>query len=479
MPRKKNTKAIPRKILELGGRIPPQAVDVEQYVLCAMMLDREAVAVALEVISETDFYRPEHQLIFGAMLSLYQKNEPVDLITLKEELSRTKDKKEGTSHLEKCGGLAYLTEIAGMLPSAANIEYHLRIIREKSILRQLIHACTTILNASYEGEEEVEQTLSLAQQLIFEILKSQKEKSYEAIKPILNETFAELERLHHSDHSGIIGIPSLFASLDELTSGFQKSDLIILAGRPSMGKTALALNFARNAAVEFNIPVGIFSLEMSDQQLVQRLLCAEAMVDSQKLRTGRLRDNEWPKLSRYAGRLAEAPIYIDDTPALDIIKLSARARRMSLEKDIGMIIIDYLQLMEAPKGFDNRQQEIAYISRSLKGLAKQLNIPVLALSQLSRAVENRPDKRPTLADLRESGAIEQDADVVMFVYREEVYTRDPDRKRELENLAEIIIGKHRNGPIGAVELTFLKNYGKFSDKPKFQDEELEKVEPDF
>jgi replicative DNA helicase len=431
------------------------------------MLDKEAVAIALEVLDETDFYKDVHRFIYLAMVSLYKKNEAVDIITLTEELKRQ-------NKLEAIGGIYYLSELASKVPSSANIETHMQIIRDKALLRKLIHACTDILKNAYSEQDEVESVLSTAQQEIFDILKTQKQKSYEIIKPILYETFAELERLHHSDHSGIIGVPSGFVALDDLTAGFQKGDLIIVAGRPSMGKTAFALNLARNASVDHNIPVGFFSLEMSDMQLAQRLLCSEVMVDSQRLRTGRLREKEWPKLSRYVGKLAEAPLYIDDTPGLDIIKLSARARRMALERDIGYIIVDYLQLMEGPRSLDNRQQEIAYISRSLKTLAKQLNIPVVALSQLSRAVENRPDKKPNLSDLRESGAIEQDADLVMFVYREEVYIKEREeaRRRQLENVAEIIIGKHRNGPIGTVQLTFLKQYGKFSDMPKFEEERV-------
>jgi len=467
MARKKTNKPVSDEILAQGGQLPPQAVDIEQYVLCAMMLDKEAVAIALEVLEETDFYKDVHRLIYLAMVSLYKKNEAVDIITLTEELKRQ-------NKLEEIGGVYYLSELASMVPSSANIETHMQIIRDKALLRKLIHSCTDILKSAYSEQDEVESVLSSAQQEIFDILKTQKQKSYEIIKPILYETFAELERLHHAEHSGIIGVPSGFVALDDLTAGFQKGDLVIVAGRPSMGKTAFALNLARNASVDHNIPVGFFSLEMSDMQLAQRLLCSEVMVDSQRLRTGRLREKEWPKLSRYVGKLAEAPLYIDDTPGLDIIKLSARARRMALERDIGFIIVDYLQLMEGPRALDNRQQEIAYISRSLKTLAKQLNIPVVALSQLSRAVENRPDKKPNLSDLRESGAIEQDADLVMFVYREEVYIKERGeaRRRQLENVAEIIIGKHRNGPIGNVQLTFLKQYGKFSDMPKFEEERV-------
>lgn len=464
MAKKKKQDIDVESFLTQEGRVQPQAVDVEKNILCAMLLDKEAVSISLEILEPRDFYKDSHKLIYEAIISLYQRNEPVDLITLEEEL-----RKQG--HLEAIGGAYYLAELANLLPSSANVETHIKIVKDKAMLRHLIKACTLILKEAYDETEEVENILGDAQQQIFDILKTQKQKSYEAIKPILNETFSELERLHHTQHTGVIGVPSGFASLDDITAGFQKADLIILAGRPSMGKTALALNIARNAAINSNIPVGFFSMEMSDQQLVQRLLCAEAMVDSQKLRTGKLRDKEWPKISGAAGVLAEAPIYIDDTPALDYVKLSARARRMALERNIGLIIIDYLQLMEAPsRRFDNRQQEIAYISRSLKGLAKQLNLPIIALSQLSRAVENRPDKRPNLADLRESGAIEQDADLVMFVYREEVYLnkekdKDNEKLEKLRNVAEIIIGKHRNGPIGAVKLTFLKNYGKFSDKP--------------
>ncbi|RMF59687.1 MAG: replicative DNA helicase [Calditrichaeota bacterium] len=455
---KKKNKPRSDEILAEGGRIPPQAVDVEKYVLGALLLDKEAVAIAVEDIDETDFYKDTHRLIFSAMLSLYKKNEVVDLLTLTEELKRQKT-------LEQVGGAAYLGELVTLVPSAANLEYHLQIIKEKAILRKLIHACTDILKEAYDAQSEAEALLSKAQQEIFDVLKSQRQRSYQEISTILNDTFTELERLHNLKHTGVIGVPSGFKDLDNLTAGFQRGDLVILAGRPSMGKTAFALNIARNAAAE-GYGVGIFSLEMSDLQLVQRFLCAEAMVDSQRLRTGHMRENEWKKLSKGAGKLAELGIYIDDTAGLDIVKLSARARRMALEKNIGLLIVDYMQLMEAPRGFESRQQEITYISRSLKSLAKQLNVPIIALSQLSRAVEGRPDKRPMLSDLRESGAIEQDADVVMFVYREEFYIKDHQdpRFKEVENTAEIIIGKHRNGPVGTVKLTFLKKYGKFADR---------------
>lgn len=459
MAKKRRTKSenSEQDILEIGGKLPPQAVDVEKYILGALLLEKEAVAIALEEVDEGDFYRPAHRYIFEAMLSLYKKNEPIDIITLTEELQKFE-------HLDDVGGAPYLAELASLVPSAANIEYHLQIVRQKALLRKLIHSCTDILKNAYDPQADVEGVLSSAQQNVFDLLKNQREKSYQSVKPIINETIAELERLHHLDHTGVIGVPSGFGDLDKITAGFQKGDLIILAGRPSMGKTAFGLNIARNAAVDSQHPVAIFSLEMSSQQLVQRLLCSGALVDAQLLRTGKL-GKKWNKVIKYAGTLYEAPIFIDDTAGLDIVKLSARARRMALEHDIQMIIVDYMQLMEAPKGFDNRQQEISFISRSLKGLAKQLNVPIIALSQLSRAVEARPDKRPMLSDLRESGAIEQDADLVMFVYREEFYLKDKDdpKYKDVENQAEIIIGKHRNGPIGTVKLTFLKNFGKFAD----------------
>lgn len=453
---RKSKKTPSDEALQFGGKLPPQAVDVERYILGAILLDKEAVAVALEEMEEVYFYRDAHRQIFEAMLLLYRKNEPIDLITLTQELQKM-------DILEAVGGAHYLAELASAIPSAANIEYHIQIVKEKGQLRRLIRSCNDILKDAYDSQADVEGVMSKAQQEIFDLLKDQKQKTYQDINTVLNETFAEIERLHHLDHTGIIGVPSGYSDLDGMTAGFQKGDLIILAGRPSMGKTAFCLNLARNAAVEGGFGIGIFSLEMSSMQLVQRLLCAEAEIDSQRLRTGRLREDEWPKLSRKAGMLAESPIFIDDTAGLDVLKLSARARRMVLEQNVGLIIVDYMQLMEAPKGFDNRQQEISFISRSLKGLAKQLDIPVISLSQLSRAVESRPDKRPMLSDLRESGAIEQDADLVMFVYREEFYIKDHDDPRfaEVENMAEIIVGKHRNGAVGTVKLTFQKNFAKF------------------
>ncbi len=462
--KKKTDPVLSEDSLEKGMRVPPQAMEVEKSVLGAMLLDKEAVGIAIETVDDTIFYRDAHRKIYLSMVALYEKNEPIDVITLSEELKRRNE-------LEEIGGTYYLTELAAMVPSSANIAYHLNIIRSKSILRQLIVVCNSIIKSAYDESEESEKILDVAESEVLGISQSTRQKSYEWVKPLIMDTIHELERLHQTSREGIIGVPSGYRDLDNILAGFQRSDLIVLAGRPSMGKTAFALNLARNAAVDHHIPVGFFSLEMSNPQLVQRLLCSEAELDSQRLRTGRLKESEWPKLSRRIGRLVEAPIYIDDTPAMDIMKLRARARRMAAERKIGMIVVDYMQLMEAPKGMDSRQQEISYISRSLKTLSKELKIPVIALSQLSRAVELREWKRPTLADLRESGAIEQDADVVMFVYRPELYNIqnfDDEEKSSTENIVEIIIGKHRNGPTGSIKLVFMKNYGKFADRARYE-----------
>jgi replicative DNA helicase len=455
--KKKNDIVLSEDLLEKGARVPPQALEVEKSVLGAMLLDREAVGIAIESIDERIFYREAHRKIYLAMVSLFEKNEPIDVITLSDELKKRDE-------LEDIGGTYYLTELAAMVPSSANIEYHLNIIRDKSILRQLIVTCSGIIKSAYDESDDAEKLLDTAEGEVLGISQASRQKSYEWVKQLITDTIHELERLQETSSEGITGVPSGFKDLDNYLAGFQKSDLIIVAGRPSMGKTAFALNLARNAAANHNIPVGFFSLEMSNMQLVQRLLCAEAEIDSQRLRTGQLKKAEWDRLIRRIDKLSQSPIYIDDTPALDILKLRARARRMATEKKVGMIVVDYLQLMEAPKGIESQQQEISFISRSLKNLAKELRIPVIALSQLSRAVEMREWKRPNLADLRESGAIEQDADVVMFVYRPEVYGMenfDDKDKTPSENRVEIIIGKHRNGPIGSVILSFLKHYGKF------------------
>ncbi len=462
---RRKKKEEPLDLGNLDGRLPPQNIEAEQNILGAMLIAPEVTSKVVEQLTENDFYRGAHRKIFNVMLHLYQKDEAIDTVTVVDELNRR-------GELEDVGGAYYITELSSLVPTAANIDHYIKIVRERALLRGVIQVCSMAIRQAYELEEDPEKIVGDLQQSLYELQTSTQQKGFRAINEVVNDTIEEIQEKFQQKHLKTIGIATGFDALDHLTSGFQKGDLIILAGRPSMGKTAFALNLARNAAVEEGVGVGIFSLEMSDMQLVQRLLCAEGLINLQNLRTGRLTEKEWTRLPQAAGVLAEAPIYIDDTPALDMNRLTARARRMVMEKGVGFIIIDYLQLMEAPRGFHSRQEEISYISRSLKGLAKNLNVPVLALSQLSRAVEARPDKRPTLADLRESGAIEQDADLVMFVFREEVYLRrdkDEARLKEVENLAEIIIGKHRNGPIGTVKLTFLKHLGKFSNLPQVED----------
>lgn len=461
MARKKKSEKLllTEDVLEKGARVPPQALEVEKSVIGAMLLDKEAVGVAIENIDETVFYRTANRKIFQAMVALYDRNEPIDVITLTDELTKR-------GELDDIGGAYYLTELAAGVPSAANVEYHLKIVRDKAIMRQLIVVCNSIIKSAYDEADDAEKLLDTAEGAILGVSQTSRQKNYEWVKDLINEAMHDIEEMAKHSGDGLIGVPAGYKDLDQITAGFQRSDLIILAGRPSMGKTAFALNMARNASVKYNVPIGFFSLEMGNQQLVQRLLSAESQIDAHRLRTGQLKEAEWPQLTRRIGKLVSSPIYIDDTPAMDIMKLRARARRMAAEREVKMIVVDYLQLMEAPRGFESRQQEISFISRSLKNLAKELQIPILALSQLSRAVESRTDRRPALADLRESGAIEQDADLVMFVYRPEVYnimTFDDKDKTPTDNMVEIIIGKHRNGPIGSIKLVFMKKYGKFLD----------------
>lgn len=446
-----------------SDRIPPQSLETEMSVLGSMVLDRDATGKAIEILDEKDFYKDSHQKIFRAIVNIYDRSEPVDLITLSAELV-------SKSQLEEIGGSYYLTELAESVPSAANIEYHAKIVLEKSLLRKLINVSTNIAAESYLSKETVFDLIDRAEQSIFGLSERRLTKGFVEIDPILHETFEEIEKLHQRE-GGVAGVASGFDKLDDLTAGFHRSDFIILAGRPSMGKTAIALSIARNAAVDHKIPVGIFSLEMANHQLAMRLLCAEARVDSHLLRTGRLSMTDWPKLSLAVGKLASAPLFIDDSPSLGILELRAKARRLKVEKNIGMIIIDYLQLVQGSASSENRQQEISAISRSLKALAKELDIPVLALSQLSRAVESRGgDKRPMLSDLRESGAIEQDADLVIFIYRPEVYQILYDEENNsLEGIAEIIIGKQRNGPTGTVKLAFIDDYARFENLSMYQD----------
>ncbi len=443
---------------EQAGRVPPQAMDVEQSVLGAMLIEREAIPRAIEILHSDAFYDGRHQKIYGAIQSLFERSNPVDLVTLTEELKRRDD-------YEQIGGY-YLSDLTTRVASAANVEYHSRIIAEKSLLRKLITTMTTVVGQAYDPTTDAFDLLDNAERQIFQIAESQLRRGVMPMSDVVKATFQKLHDLHDRK-GGITGVPSGFTHLDNLTGGWQDSDLIVIAARPSMGKTAMSLAMMRNAAMlhENPVPVAIFSLEMSAGQLAQRLLTSEARVDAQAARTGRLRESDWPKLARAAGRLAEAPIFIDDTPGLGILELRAKCRRLKAEHKIGLVVVDYLQLMHGTtqSSSGNREQEIAQISRSLKGLAKELDVPVIALSQLSRAVETRGgDKRPQLSDLRESGSIEQDADVVAFIYRAERYgiTVD-DHGNSTEGTAEIIVGKQRNGPVGSIKLAFATQYARF------------------
>lgn len=442
------------------GRIPPQAVDIEKAVLGAMLLDREAVAKVIEVLDKTSFYSPAHQKIYGVMVTLFEKGDPVDALTVVEELRRRGELNQAEDPL-------YVTELTRDVTSSANVEYHARIVLEKALLRSLIAASSDVTTRAYGDSEDALDLLDDAEQKIFQISERRLKKTFTPINRALHETFELLQEIH-GKHSGITGVPTGFPDLDNLTGGFQNSDLVIVAGRPSQGKTALALSLARNASLhkEKRTGVAIFSLEMSEHQLIIRMLSSEARVNAHQLRTGRLHEDHWKNLSRNVGRLAEAKIFIDDSATLGILELRAKARRLKAEQNIGMIIVDYLQLVQGPRAPESREREISMISRSLKALAKELNIPVMALSQLNRAVESRTDRRPMLADLRESGAIEQDADVVLFVHRPETYgileMKDDDGVViSTEGMAEIIIGKQRNGPTGIVRLAFRKEYAGF------------------
>jgi replicative DNA helicase len=446
-------------------RLPPQAVDAEMAILGSIMLDDESLGKVVDIIKTECFYRSAHRKIFDAALALYDHGDPVDIITLSEELKKRKE-------IDEVGGSYYLTELAESVPTAANIEHHARIVLEKYILRKLIEESSSIAHDCYEGSENVYDILDHAEQRIFSLSDNQLRSSFEPLEAIMHDTFETIDR-YHKRKGMVTGVPTGFVKLDELTSGFQPGELIVVAGRPSMGKTAFCLNMSRNAAVEVDepVPIGFFSLEMSKRQLALRLLCAEARVDAHAVRTGTLSDDQWPKLSTCVGVLAEAPIYIDDTPGITVLELRAKARRLKKEHHIGMLVIDYLQLMQGPRGAESRQQEISIISRSLKALAKELDLPVVALSQLSRAVEIRGgDHRPMLSDLRESGAIEQDADMVIFIYRPEFYELTEDeRGKSKEGVAEIIIRKQRNGPTGTVHLSFIKRWAKF-ENPAYEDD---------
>ena len=431
-------------------RLPPQNLDAEQSILGAVLLENSALNKALEVIVEEDFHRGAHRTIFAGMIELADRNEVVDQITLTEWL-KTK------GQLEQVGGAAYVAELVQAVPSASNIRYHCKIVREKSLLRGLIRTATEIVTKGYDGLGESEDLLEYAEREIFRLAQGRLARSFVPMLQVLKESIEIVDRLSKNKER-ITGVPTGYHLIDHMTAGLQQSDLIIIAGRPSMGKTSLALGMAEYAAIRANRTVGIFSLEMSQAQLVLRMLSSQASLDSHALRTGQLTPENWHALCAAADRLERAKVFIDDSGGLTVQQMRSKARRLKAEHGLDLLIIDYLQLMQGRSDSESRQQEISDISRSLKALAKELDIPVVALSQLSRAVENRTDKRPVLSDLRESGAIEQDADVVMFIYREEVYNPDTEEKR---NIADILIRKHRNGPTGDCKLTFLEQYAKF------------------
>ena len=440
------------------GKIPPHDIEAEQAVIGSMLIDKDAIMSAVEVLKPEDFYREDNKIIYEAILNLYNRAEPVDIITLKTELQTMKQ-------LETVGGLEYIAQLPDKVPTTANVEQYIKIIEEKSTLRTLIKTANDLISLGYDQTQEVENLLDTAERKIFDVIQDRNQKGYTSIKDILVDTFTQLEQLYNQKQH-ITGVPTGFADLDYITAGLHKSDLVIVAARPAMGKSAFALNLATNAAVKSNIPVAIFSLEMSKEQMTNRILCSEAMVDSNKVRTGKIEDDDWQKLAEASGNLSQAQIYIDDTPGISIMEIRAKARKLKLEKNIGMIVIDYIQLVQASsRKSGSREQEISEISRSLKILAKEINVPVIALSQLSRSVEQRPDHRPMLSDLRESGAIEQDADIVMFLYRDDYYNPDSDKK----NIAEIILAKHRAGSTGTVELLWLGNYTKFANLDKYRD----------
>lgn len=430
-------------------RIPPQSLEAEMAVLGAILLDGSALITVAERIGSEDFYRTAHQLIFEAMLEIAESNEPVDLVTL---TARLQDKQQ----LDEVGGVAYLTQLSNAVPTAANVDYYAQIVEEKSLLRRLIRTATQIVSKGYSSEEDVTELLSEAEQRIMDISNRRTSSGFIPIRDVLMDVFERVELLSQQ-RGGITGIPSGFVDLDRMTSGFQRSDLIIVAARPSVGKTAFALNIAQNVGVRGKETVAIFSLEMGAAQLVQRMISAEGNIEAGKLRNGDLSSEDWEKLSMAIGALSEANIYIDDSPSVTVADIRAKCRRLKREKGLGLIVIDYLQLIQGRGRGDNRQQEVSEISRTLKQIARELDVPVIALSQLSRSVEQRQDKRPMLSDLRESGSIEQDADIVAFLYRDDYYDKETERK----NIIEIIIAKQRNGPVGTVELAFLKQYSKF------------------
>ena len=434
---------------EIFQNVPPHDDAAELAVLGAMFLDREAASLALEMLTGEDFYRPDHRQVFEAAEELYHSGVPIDMITVKNKL-------EEKQVFEQIGGLPFLANISTSVGSSANMRHYAAIVEEKSVLRRLIRTANNISQMSYEGKTDVNAIMDTAEKGIFDIMQNRHSDQFHHIRDIAVDSIEKIEDIYRSKGK-LTGVPTGFVDFDQKTAGLQKSDLILLAARPSMGKTAFALNIIQNAAIRSNVPTAVFSLEMSREQLVNRMLCSEAMLDAQRLRTGELTDSDWADLIQAMGPLSQAPLYIDDTPGVTPMEVRSKCRRLKVEKGLGLIVIDYLQLMSGNSRNDSRQQEISEISRALKAIAREMEAPVIALSQLSRACEQRADHRPMLSDLRESGAIEQDADVVAFLYRDEYYFPDTEKK----NQAELIIAKQRNGPTGTVDLTWMGQYTKF------------------
>ncbi len=448
------------------GKIQPQALPLEEVVLGALLIDKDALALIMDIIRPSSFYKRAHQIIYDSMMQLFEQSQPIDLLTVNEALTKS-------SHIEEIGGVTYLIDLSNKVGSAANIEFHARIIAQKHIQRELIRVSTTIINDSFEDSKDVFELLDDAESNLFEITQQNLNRSVERLGTLAVQAQKQVESVSESEE-GLIGVPTGFAELDKITSGWQKSDLIIIAARPGMGKTAFTLALARNASFDYERPVAIFSLEMSSLQLTNRLISMESEISGTNLRNAQLEEYQWQQLHTTVEKMAQVPLFIDDTPAINIFELRAKCRRLKMQHDIQLIIIDYLQLMSgAPdQKRGNREQEISTISRSLKGMAKELEVPVIALSQLSRAVETRGGiKRPQLSDLRESGAIEQDADMVMFIYRPEYYGEE--EPTQPKGLAEIIIAKHRNGALGTVNLRFVPKLAKFEDMDELNFDELD------
>ena len=442
---------------QLIGRVPPHSLEAEQSVLGAMIIDKEAINTTIEIIRSDDFYKEANKEIFESVVDLFNRNEPVDLITLSEEL-----KKRGT--LENIGGVTYLASLSGGVATTANTKYYCKIVEEKSILRRLIKSCDEIVGKSYENAEEVNAIIEKAEKNIFDITQGRHREGFSPVSEILLESFSKMEE-KAANQGGLTGLTTGFIDIDNKLSGLQKSDLVLLAARPSMGKSAFMINIATNSALKANASVAMFSLEMSKEQLVQRMISSISHVDLQKIISGKLLEEEWIKIINSMGPLSQAKIFIDDTAGISLMEMKAKCRRLKIEKGLDLVVVDYLQLMQLEGKQESRQQEISAISRGLKALAKEMDCPVIALSQLSRAPELRADHRPILSDLRESGAIEQDADVVLFLYRDEYYHEDSEKK----NIGEVIIAKHRNGPTGTVELVWKGEFTKFLNKENIRE----------